>query len=369
MHYSLSHFGQQFLHQERVASFSPSGRRLDLKYSGPVQDLINARLVGLTERARLVERYPNLYWAREQRNRAISAVQGIIASGSGSTTVYGPYTQDELHELFKARAKPSPEVEASNRMLFGLTEKEDEMIIDIQAQIERHVSEELYKRKVEEGVQKMLRLIEQFGEDTHPEGTVLKFIKLFEGTDRAYTYLALKAGSRWHLSGTRTTNQTVSWEELVQFLVRGIPTPGYQKMITVEEADEEVDNAIAASYEKGVRAGYEKVYAKMILTDDQLDNLDNLADEVEDPKVANEDEDEEPDGVMLATLTPESFDIDTMGTVEAHQEGQTVEVSQEEADAHGLAFLQRVADEAVPAYDPKQLYTQKNEISDRRDPR
>lgn len=60
-------------------------------------------------------------------------------------------------------------------------------------------------------------------EDPFPEGTRLEFKKRYPGSDQEYTYLALKAGERWHLTGARSP-QNVTWKKLVGFMGLGVET-------------------------------------------------------------------------------------------------------------------------------------------------
>ncbi len=57
-----------------------------------------------------------------------------------------------------------------------------------------------------------------YGPDEYPDGTILRIKKTFSG-ERWFTYAAVKADERWWLTGSSPKNQTLTWEQLVLWLV------------------------------------------------------------------------------------------------------------------------------------------------------
>lgn len=60
-------------------------------------------------------------------------------------------------------------------------------------------------------------------EDPFPDGTRLEFVKRFPNSEREYTYLALRAGGTWHITGQRSP-QNVTWRKFVGFMGLGVET-------------------------------------------------------------------------------------------------------------------------------------------------
>jgi hypothetical protein len=91
------------------------------------------------------------------------------------------------------------------------------------SQADREVAEKLRQDRVDKEVEKRLEMIKYYGPDTYPEGTVLKFTKVFEATpDKEYLYVALKVAGGWYTSGPKGSKYT--YDELLMWLVSG-PKP------------------------------------------------------------------------------------------------------------------------------------------------
>lgn len=60
-------------------------------------------------------------------------------------------------------------------------------------------------------------------DDPFPDGTKLEFEKRFPGSEQRYSYLALRAGGTWHVTGRRSP-QNVRWSTLVEFMGLGVDT-------------------------------------------------------------------------------------------------------------------------------------------------
>ena len=58
-------------------------------------------------------------------------------------------------------------------------------------------------------------------DDPFRDGTKLEFEKRFPGSEQRYSYLALRAAGRWHITGARSP-QNVTWFEFVDFMGLGV---------------------------------------------------------------------------------------------------------------------------------------------------
>jgi len=83
------------------------------------------------------------------------------------------------------------------------------------------------------------QLLDELGDDLYEEGTVIRFKKTMplarERTlaTREYTYAAIKADSRWWVTGNRGTSDGRSWDDLRLFMIEGkYPTTSFEVMQT-----------------------------------------------------------------------------------------------------------------------------------------
>ena len=82
------------------------------------------------------------------------------------------------------------------------------------------------------------QLVEALGDDLYEEGTVIRFKKTMplardSRNTREYTYAAVKAGSRWWVTGNRGTSDGRSWDDLRLFMVEGeYPVTWFEVMHT-----------------------------------------------------------------------------------------------------------------------------------------
>lgn len=49
------------------------------------------------------------------------------------------------------------------------------------------------------------------------DGSVIRFKHKFDNNPKYYTYVAVRAGDRWYLSGRTTTPRPLTWSQLVTF--------------------------------------------------------------------------------------------------------------------------------------------------------
>jgi hypothetical protein len=100
----------------------------------------------------------------------------------------------------------------------------------------------------------MVAVVERFGGEP-ADGTVIKFEHEFDTMGRSgetvYTYVAIRAGNRWYVSGRPLTGRAVKWSELLEFIGNGrawiaetwreAPVPG-----ATAESDEDTKAKVAA---------------------------------------------------------------------------------------------------------------------------
>jgi len=88
---------------------------------------------------------------------------------------------------------------------------------------DQELRERLAERQQKELVEKKLQLVDQYGDDTYANGTILQFDKKFTKDGLVYTYAALKTNNTWYVTGERGLFGFTkgSWEELVLGLVGG----------------------------------------------------------------------------------------------------------------------------------------------------
>ena len=89
----------------------------------------------------------------------------------------------------------------------------------------------ILSRGTDDELRKRVEIANRFGEDTYPEGQVIRFVKALpvprsvvvaDGTMRDYTFAAIKVGPRWFLTQQKLGTQSpMTWPELVLFLVSG----------------------------------------------------------------------------------------------------------------------------------------------------
>lgn len=70
-------------------------------------------------------------------------------------------------------------------------------------------------------LEEKLALVEAYGADTLPNGTIMKFDKLFDKNGTVYSYVVLKANNKWYCTGSVMGFSRGSWDELVLALVSG----------------------------------------------------------------------------------------------------------------------------------------------------
>jgi hypothetical protein len=84
------------------------------------------------------------------------------------------------------------------------------------------VRKEIEERETAKLVAEKIALLDGYGEDTFPRGTVLRYTKHFSEGDRGYTYAAIKFSD--DDSWANTDGERKSWSQLVEWLVQG-PCP------------------------------------------------------------------------------------------------------------------------------------------------
>lgn len=90
--------------------------------------------------------------------------------------------------------------------------------------VDAQLKQKLQERRDEREVTARLALVDAYGEDVYPAGTVITFVKKFDRIkDVPYTYAAIKgAGDKWFSTGHDCVQGTTfTWDTLIEFLVTG----------------------------------------------------------------------------------------------------------------------------------------------------
>jgi hypothetical protein len=102
------------------------------------------------------------------------------------------------------------------------------------AAADARVAEELHRVREEREFRRKMDVVAayQYAENTYEDGAVVRFTKRWtdvelragrvrERASREYTYVALKAGDRWYVTGKPHGGKSLTWEEFVTWLVSG----------------------------------------------------------------------------------------------------------------------------------------------------
>lgn len=95
-------------------------------------------------------------------------------------------------------------------------------------EIDARVKEALKAASQLRAVREKLKIISDYTTDIFTDGDVLRFTKEFptpwsSTSTRAYVFAAIRAEKLWFLSGQQFAGQKLTWNELILFLVSGIP--------------------------------------------------------------------------------------------------------------------------------------------------
>jgi len=94
----------------------------------------------------------------------------------------------------------------------------------VRRSINVQVAEQVRAQSVDVEVARRLAIVDSFGADIYPAGTVVKFEKRFSSTPdaRAYSYAAIKvANGQWYLTGTTGSRTGMTWDEFVLYFASG----------------------------------------------------------------------------------------------------------------------------------------------------
>lgn len=69
-----------------------------------------------------------------------------------------------------------------------------------------------------EALQLELARVSSLPEDDFDNHAVIMFEKQYVGQGRSYTYVALKAGAKWYMTGRNRGLFAMTWEELTDFI-------------------------------------------------------------------------------------------------------------------------------------------------------
>jgi hypothetical protein len=84
-------------------------------------------------------------------------------------------------------------------------------------------------------------IIAAFGDDGFQDGAVVTWVKTFEQEGKKYTYVALKGGEQWYVTGKA---RAMTWEELLVEIVSG-PFPADKVDLMVKYGADKATIAIA----------------------------------------------------------------------------------------------------------------------------
>jgi hypothetical protein len=87
--------------------------------------------------------------------------------------------------------------------------------------------ERMRERALAEEVKRLQECAARLGEDIFKNDDVIRFKKKFTEGGIDYTYAAIKAGGQWFLSGPRNAAISFTWDELVMWMIKGVPVERY----------------------------------------------------------------------------------------------------------------------------------------------
>jgi hypothetical protein len=128
-----------------------------------------------------------------------------------------------------------PGVKAKPKLLTTLRKRDNRM------EISREAFAEFVERKREkalaEEVKRLQECAARLGEDIFQEGAVLRFKKRFGEGTIAYTYATIKAAGKWYLSGPMHGQIGMTWDELIMWMIKGVPVEEYEVLFSKYEID------------------------------------------------------------------------------------------------------------------------------------
>jgi hypothetical protein len=110
----------------------------------------------------------------------------------------------------------------------------------------------LAARKAEVELEKKLALVEQYGEDTFENGTILRFNKLFRKGGLAYEFAILKAAGSWYATGAINGWERGTWDGLVLSLVSGEYPVAPEEIIVMNDSKGSVFSNVDTSEDTNV---------------------------------------------------------------------------------------------------------------------
>src|SRR6266536_5517430 len=123
------------------------------------------------------------------------------------TTPYtAPYTEMIINKLRKDKETMGYVTTEDNTTVNRVDE-------DVRAEMRKRLRDRLMKAKME--------LVDSFGDDSYPVGTVLKFVKRLGEGYKELEYVALKSDyGKWYICGP-SMQISVTWEDFIGRLVSG----------------------------------------------------------------------------------------------------------------------------------------------------
>lgn len=173
-------------------------------YRGPSYEEVLAS----EKKRRTAEREARL-WQQQQNEEWLDR---IAAARLYQQRIMSPAESDRIlaESLSKQRAK-------------GYLTPEGVKVSTVDAQLKQKLQE----RRDEREVTARLALVDAYGEDVYPVGTVITFDKVYGtiGSGKTYSYAVLKAtDGDWYTTGSANNAGRYNWDTLIEFLVSG-PKP------------------------------------------------------------------------------------------------------------------------------------------------
>ena len=87
--------------------------------------------------------------------------------------------------------------------------------------VDQQVAAEIEKRRKAAELEQKLALVDTYGEDTLPDGSILSFDKQYKAGETIYNYAALKTNDQWYLTGSLNGFMRGTWDKFVLALISG----------------------------------------------------------------------------------------------------------------------------------------------------
>jgi hypothetical protein len=177
---------------------------------------------------------------RERRIAALKAAQDTKISQekemSRETETRGsPMTLDQMETYKDSQYRRGQRIDMLVAQEFDYKKIADEtpmspevlkgLQMSVQLTVDQQLQQKLAERRTEREVTRRLALVDSYGEDVYPVGTIISFEKKFDGAPETFTYAVIKGtDTKWFTTGhNHVYGSTLTWDALVEFLVASNP--------------------------------------------------------------------------------------------------------------------------------------------------